>query len=102
MQPDSAKVLDFLFASCSKKDQIQLLSELYSPEFVVFAEEVKGKNLGEILVEKPEKRFQILENMRKVIIFFKFIYNTHYPLFFSSTSFVALIFVLLGRLASVQ
>jgi hypothetical protein len=51
-----------------QKDQNSILQEFYSPEFVVFAEEetTKEKTLTEILKMKPEKKNQILENIRKV------------------------------------
>ena len=66
--PDSAKVLDYLFASVKARDQNSLLQEFYSPEFVVFANDdtTKDKSLGELLALKPEKKSQILENLRKV------------------------------------
>ena len=66
--PDSAKVLDFLFASAKQKEQLSLLQEFYSPEFVVFGadESLQGKSLAEIVQAKPEKKMQMLENLRKV------------------------------------
>ena len=66
--PDSAKVLDFLFASIGRKDQNALLQEFYSPEFVVFGQDpaIHGKSLTELLEAKPEKKQQIIENLRKV------------------------------------
>jgi hypothetical protein len=67
-QPDSAKVFDFLFASVKLKDQSSLLSEFYSPEFIVFAQDplTQNKTLGELIELKPEKKQQMLENIRKV------------------------------------
>jgi len=68
-QPDSAKVLDFLFASVQRKAQAAILTEFYSPEFIIFADDpdVKDKTLGEILKAKPDKKTQILENIRKYL-----------------------------------
>lgn len=67
--PDSAKVLDYLYASAKAKEQNRLLQEFYSPEFVVFAEDeaIKDKNLTEILQARPEKKTQIMENLRKYL-----------------------------------
>ena len=61
-------MLDYLYASSSKKDQNIILQEFYSPEFVVFGEDetTKEKSLGEIIQVKPEKKNQILDNLRKV------------------------------------
>ena len=101
-------MLDYLFASVKARDQNSLLQEFYSPEFVVFANDdtTKDKSLGELLALKPEKKSQILENLRKVspntqsahaqaALFFHLL-----PSLFLSL-FIALIYVLLGRLASV-
>jgi hypothetical protein len=68
MQPDSAKVLDYLYASSPKKGQNSILLEFYSPEFIVFADDeaTKEKTLAEIIQNKPEKKNQILDNIRKV------------------------------------
>ena len=108
--PDSAKVLDYLFASVKARDQNSLLQEFYSPEFVVFANDdtTKDKSLGELLALKPEKKSQILENLRKVspntqsrtatLLLACFLFFFFSPCF---SFFIALIFVLLGRLASV-
>lgn len=68
-QPDSAKVLDYLYASVGRKDQNSLLQEFYSPEFVIFSEDeaIKDKTLEQIFEAKPEKKMQVMDTLRKYL-----------------------------------